>query len=735
MTCVAHSVVPAKKQHGTANGTRTWEGDVMVQASLRILLSCAFLAGTDTAPANQQDPIPPPQDSQKQTSNGRDDTCSRYGAAFFADKNPKTALDMVSLLPGFTFAAGDKSLRGYSAGAGNVLVDGTRPSDKQFSLSDVLSHIPSNEVDYIEVIRGDTPGLDMLGQTVVANVVRKKGAGNSTILTLSDGQFFDGRNTPSVTVEATRHLNGGRSFSGAISLSRYVELAEGGGSQVRRDASGNMLQRLSIDSHAGGLTGYAYGVFNVPLWNGRLALNGSLARTDYTYYEKDSTTFPSASSSRLDQHLGGPLGGQLKGELGAHFNRTFGEKWNSESIVLLGLKGQSFSSELAGSGMVQLFAENERSGEALARSNLRYTATRNLTAQFSIEGAFNKLNTTNSFVFDEVPIMLPNARATVSETREQVAAQATWIVARPLQLEIGAGVEHSLIASRADVRQQRALTYPKPRVALTFTPKAVGQFRVRIEREVGQLDFNSYVASSSLDTGSVRAGNTNIVPQQDWVLEASYERHFWTGGGISLTCRRLLISDAIDRVPIYSPSGGVFDAPGNIGAGSEEVAMAGLTIPLDRLGIAHAQLKAAGTFRWSRVTDPTTGRKREVSDLNPTEYAVNFRQGLPRRRVDWGASLETPCVSSGTVKGCTKSQFRFNEIDLYHAQPALAFFVEYRPEAHTSLRVEVKNILQQSYGRVVQSYAGPRNLVPLSFADDRRLRSSASFLISLRRTF
>lgn len=696
----------------------------------------ALLGGTNAARANLQESIPPARDSQKQTSNERDDSTIRYGAAFFADKNPKTALEMVNLLPGLTFSAGDTSLRGYSAAAGNVLVDGKRPSDKQFSLSDVLTHIPANEVDYIEVIRGGKPGLDMLGQTVVANVVRKKGAGDSTILTLSDGQFSDGRNTPSVTVEATRHLSSGRSFSGAISLSRYVELAEGDGYQVRRDADGNVLQHLAIDSDAGGLTGYAYGVFNAPLWNGHLALNGSIARTDYNYHEKNWATFPSASSSQLDQYLGGPLGGQLKGELGAHFNRKFGAKWNSESIMLLDLTGQSFSSQLSGSGAVQLFEVQESSGEALARSDLRYAATRDLTAQFSLEGAFNKLHTTNSFTFDGVPILLPNARATVSETRAQVSAQATWVAARSLQLEIGVSIEHSLIESRADVTQDKALTYPKPRFVVTFAPNAASQFRIRIEREVGQLDFSSFVASSSLDTGSVHAGNTNIVPQQDWALEATYEQHFWSGGDISLTYRHLLISDAIDRVPIYSPSGDVFDAPGNIGAGSEDVAIAGFTIPLDRLGIAHAQLKATGTFQWSRVTDPTTGLERAVSDLNPAEYAVNFRQDLPQWRVDWGANLATPCVVSFSwVKGCAKSEYRFNEVDTYYVQPALAFFVEYHPREHTSLRVEFDNVLQQRYGRVVESYAGPRDLFPLSYADDRRLKSSASFLISVRRIF
>src|SRR6185312_9310427 len=57
-------------------------------------------------------------------------TIIRYGSGFFADKSPKTALDMVNLLPGFTFSLGDTSIRGYAAAAGNVLIDGERPSEK-----------------------------------------------------------------------------------------------------------------------------------------------------------------------------------------------------------------------------------------------------------------------------------------------------------------------------------------------------------------------------------------------------------------------------------------------------------------------------------------------------------------------------------------------------------------------------------------------------------------------------
>jgi len=142
-----------------------------------------------------------------------------------------------------------------------------------------------------------------------------------------------------------------------------------------------------------------------------------------------------------------------------------------------------------------------------------------------------------------------------------------------------------------------------------------------------------------------------------------------------------------------------------------------------------------GTRLWSSVTDPTTGEIRPISGINPFEYSVNFRQDLPRWNADWGASLLTPCFASSTVKGCTQSQYRYNEIDNYRATPTVNLYAEYQPSKTTSLRIEADNVLQQRYNRVVNIYAGPRNAFPLSYQDDRSLTASAFVLLSLRKAF
>ena len=52
-----------------------------------------------------------------------------YPAAFFAEGRPTSAFDMIGRLPGFTFARGE-AVRGFAGAAGNVMIDGERPTSK-----------------------------------------------------------------------------------------------------------------------------------------------------------------------------------------------------------------------------------------------------------------------------------------------------------------------------------------------------------------------------------------------------------------------------------------------------------------------------------------------------------------------------------------------------------------------------------------------------------------------------
>src|SRR5689334_16398732 len=81
-----------------------------------------------------------------------------YPASFFAQDAPLNALDIARQVPGFQIDFGDQSIRGFSGAAGNVVINGQRPSSKSENLNDILQKIPANRVVRVEVGPGDIFG-------------------------------------------------------------------------------------------------------------------------------------------------------------------------------------------------------------------------------------------------------------------------------------------------------------------------------------------------------------------------------------------------------------------------------------------------------------------------------------------------------------------------------------------------------------------------------------------------
>src|SRR5437763_15761853 len=85
-----------------------------------------------------------------------------YDAAFFAKYAPRTAYDIVQRVPGFTLdlgatqtQQGSVDVRGFAGTAGNVVINGQRPSTKAETLDVTLQRIPAQRVLRVEVGAGD----------------------------------------------------------------------------------------------------------------------------------------------------------------------------------------------------------------------------------------------------------------------------------------------------------------------------------------------------------------------------------------------------------------------------------------------------------------------------------------------------------------------------------------------------------------------------------------------------
>jgi hypothetical protein len=193
---------------------------------------------------------------------------------------------------------------------------------------------------------------------------------------------------------------------------------------------------------------------------------------------------------------------------------------------------------------------------------------------------------------------------------------------------------------------------------------------------------------------------------------------------VSLTVRHLILQDVIDRAPVFAPSS-AFDEPANIGGGSENDLVGSFTLPLDRLGLAGAAIRGQGTWRFSRVTDPTTGQPRQISGQYPLNAELHFSQDLPKWKLSWGVD---------DWIGFAQTFFRFDEIDTNHTGTYQTLFVEYKPRPDLSVRFELDD-RKQIYDITRQVFAGPRNAGPLLLTDFQRRKFGVISFIRLRKTF
>lgn len=650
-----------------------------------------------------------------------------YPAAFFAASQPSTALDMIGRVPGFVLDTG-ANVRGFGGAAGNVLIDGVRPPAKGDPLDQILQRIPASSVERIEVIRAGTPGVDMQGKTVLANVVRRKDIGGKATLTLTGTRGYDGRLSGQFRLEGEKRI-GAADLQGSLLAARFLDDGAGVGTWTRVDGQGVPIVHAADISKGYEINYKATGSAELPAFGGKLRINASYLIDPYHYTQTDDVIPPPGGDfERLDQQ-------QNTAELGVRFERPLGAEASLESYLLQQLGrfrlSDDFSSDaataaLTGDAQSALFNLHKSTSESVARALVKYSPVSSLSLEAGLEGDYNWLRTRTSFVQDGAPVILPAANVVVSELRGEAFATATWQARPNLTLETGLRAEASHIASTGDVVTARSLYYPKPRLVIAWSPDAADQIRFRVEREVGQLNFDDFTAqSAAIGTGSVHAGNVRLDPQQDWVIEAAFDRKFWGGGDVTATLRHYWYANVEDRVGVVSPSG-VFDAPGNIGAGSEDDANFTLTLPTDRLGLKHGQLTGQATWRRSRVIDPTIGQPRGISGLHGSDWEAHFSQGIPRWKATWGFDVAGQFGAKA---------YRFDEIDTDKLKTYVDVFAQCQPRADLTFRVDLLNATARGFDHFRQVWPGPRNQTPLAFSEVRDLENGRFVRLTLIKQF
>jgi len=640
-----------------------------------------------------------------------------YPPEFFAALQPTSAYDMLAVLPGYVFTESDSDVRGFAGAVGNVLIDGSRPAGKQESLESILRRIPATAVERIEVIRAGAPGIDMQGQTVLANVVRRREAQSRGLVEAESAFYERGFRAPRLAGEIS-HRTARDLFELSAVASETVDDEHGFGSRPRVAPDGTLLKDSVYAQDEGARIREAAGAYERTIADGRLRMSASLQAEKFGADIEEQVTFPEFSSSLVHE-----FEDEKNSEFGVHFERRLAGERQVELLAIHRATSEHGGELGVEEDAITLFRQDADGSESIARGLLRWTHGK-FSLEGGIEAAFNVLDSHNSLQEDGEAAPLPNGTLRVEERRGEIFANATWPLAAAWRIEAGSRFEYSRLEETGDSTLSKSFFFPKPRVLVTWTRSDGDRLRFLLEREVGQLDFEDFAGSASLSSGTVTAGNPNLEPDRTWRLEVAWERSFLDSGVLLLSARHERIDDLVDRIPVMAAE--PFDAVGNIGEGQRTELELNLTLPLDRLGIPSGLVRTVALLRGSSATDPTTGESRPISEDSPREVQIHFSQQLPRTRLRWGLDLTLASSSP---------EYYFDEVRTERLDTQLDVFAQYEPTPAWNLRLFANNLTDRSAIRERQIHDGLRSTAPLSYIETRTLNIGPYFGFIVRRTF
>jgi outer membrane receptor protein involved in Fe transport len=682
------------------------------------MLIVTMLAQAAAATAPQAAPLPQAATPAPLAAQG----VISYPVSFFAGQQASNAAEMLARVPGFSLDTGD-DVRGFEGAAGNVLIDGQRPTSKSDNLEEILRRVPAGAVERIDIIRGGAPGIDMQGKSVLANVVRKQGASFRGLFAVANNHLWDGRNMHGMRLE----LSGGDGRRTWETTIRYGYGNDDGGQfgpQVRIAPDGRILRRADYEAESDGLQQTITAGYSQPLAGGRLSLNG---RAFWDSWKSENTI-------RFVEPVGQPWANitspydNFETEVGARYARDFGARTKLETVLLRNDQDYHGFDLYRQGDFTDDFRNARTYSETIGRAVLKHQRSPALSFEAGGEAALNKLDSHSEGFTNGLPQPIPAADVQVEETRGEVFAKAVWRPTPAWTLDGGLRFEASDISSAGDVELEKSLSFLKPRLAVAWAPNPGLQVRARVERVVGQLNFDDFVAGADFEGGTgVSVGNPDLDPEQAWVGELAVEKRFWTSGAVTVTYRHSELKDVIDRGPVFIDGGGVFDRPTNIGDGTKDELTATVTVPSDRFGWRGGVLQGEINKRWSKVTDPTTLTTRPISRLRPLEWEARYTQDLPR----FGSS-----VGVAVFGGWSQTTYRYNYIsDVKLHNPYITAWIDQRLMPDLIMRVEVQNIAERGIRFATHVYDPPRGPGRLLYTDDRDLTPGRAIYVRLRKTF
>lgn len=562
-----------------------------------------------------------------------------YPAGHFAQYAPGTALDMVRRTPGFVLVEGDAEIRGFGGAAGNVLIDGARPTSKA-GLADALSRIPASAVERIEVMRNASTG-EAQGQSLVVNVVRLTSAASGT---WSVELEHNGNDViyPRLEASYSREIGG---WQTSVKANAYWEEFPFRTLRINRDATGDLVSSTVTDLPSTLTEAYLSGDARRPVGGGMLNLTGRFGRYNYFFDQPGETYLGRLPAGEAEQRQLNQLDVERwVFEAGVDYTRGMRD-WNWKSVGLVnyrdGGQTQRERRETAAGALVSrtMIQSTARPLEIVGRTTFTGTGNRVFKPEIGGEIAYNRFDRTFALSVDDgsglTAIDIPAANVLVEEIRGEAFANLTWTLSPRWTLEAGLATEASEISVSGDAAQSQTFSFIKPSLALTWRPNERFQVRAGARQSIGQLDFNDFAATAQLDDDTTAAGNPDLGPDQTTRYYVAFDCRGPGDFAANLEAFHEDRKDVLEQVLLTSGAPGL----ANAGAATDRGLKGSITLPLNRL-LPGARLTADGEVRDTAFDDPIIGRVRPLSDISTPVLRAEFRHDPPDLPFSWGVTWQ-----------------------------------------------------------------------------------------------
>jgi hypothetical protein len=683
-----------------------------------------------------------------------------YDRAYFERYDTVTAEDMVRRVPGTSSildalnANNDDEQRGFGSSGDQILLNGKRFAGKGQILA-ALKRIQSANVQRIELIRGNTAEANVQSEGLMINVVLEEGVSTGSgswqaAFRFNDDDVYDGDGLLSysdsigsldyiVSVRRDAWNNGYPYWRELTKTERYF-YPNGALRELRSDRSRYIQNQYTLTTD---LT-YNFENGNVLRLNGSVQPRRADDDSDIAITRYSPT---GAVTQNATEVIRGDQGWQNQWEIGGDYEAVIGRSRLNVLFIHSYERdpNDEYRNFLFGNTVTEL-NRNIRvpvNIESIVRPTVAFPLAAGQTLEIGGEAARNVLRQSLRPFFDRdgdgrvEEIAIPTGNARVQEIRGEAFANHTWQITPALSLNSSIIVEMSRISNNFPASEKHTYIYPKPRVDLRYDLTPADQLRFKIDRKVGQLDFELFVPQYDLVDNEIDEGNPGIRPERQWEFEAGYQRQL--PGDQGLFEARVFYNHIEDHIGYFlfrvEPDGTRVSAQGNIGKAKHYGAEAKASVRMTALGLPDITIDARYLRQRAEGTDPFLGGTHRIGETQAADdvWDHELQLGFRHDVTAWGFTYGVNYQEFGGDR-------LFSDIRVYRwsgAGPRLDAFVEKTLTGSLTLRVEGYGLMPQRTREFQRRIVYSNDVIAgtISRTENYVTEWDRMFMISLRGTF